>query len=150
MLDVWSTPYNWTTATTNGIAFGVNNMIYQVGGYDSNFTAVATMNSLNLDTGIWDYNLPKMAVPRGDIALAVLNGEYYVVGGWHYYNLNSTLNTCNYPLPLLESFNLTTMTWTTRAPMTLARGDVAMGVLGDKIFAIAGETYENYTSDPTW
>ena len=150
MLDVWSTPFNWTTATTNGIAFGVNNTIYQVGGYDSNFNAVDTMNALDLDTGVWNYSLPKMSVPRGDIELAVVNGEYYVMGGWHYYNLNTTLNTCNYPLSLMESFNLTTMSWTTRPPMLLSRGDVAIGVLGDKLFAIAGETYENYTLDHTW
>lgn len=153
ILDVWSTPYNWTNPTTNGIGFGINNMVYQVGGYggpDTNYSAVATMNSLNLDTGEWNFSLPTMAVPRGDIELAIVNGEYYVLGGWHYYNRNSTLNTCNYPLSLMESFNPTTMTWTTRTPMNLARGDVAIGVLGDKLFAIAGETYANYSVDPTW
>ena len=45
----------------------------------------------------------------------------------------------NSALKTVESYNVDSNVWTTRPDMMYARGDLAVGVIGNSLFAIAGE-----------
>lgn len=124
---------NSTAPVSDGGAFSYDGKIYIVGGYDAQYAQVSTLYSIDPSTTPWtvDMSLPSMSTGRGDISLQLFKGEFYVIGGW-----NSAFTEA---LATVESFNPRTKTWTTRPSMLYARGDLAVGVMGNSLFAIAGE-----------
>lgn len=79
-----------------------------------------------------------MNVGRGDISLVSFGeSKVYVLGGFVASNFCNASN-------VMESYDVSTNTWTIEKSMIYARGDAAAGTMGNNIFAIAGET-----KDPT-
>ena len=149
-IDVLDTLTNkWTTFTagqtdaaqlignaspvSDGGAFSYGGKIYIVGGYTQTYSLISYLYSIDPSTSPWtvDLTLPPMSTARGDISVQLFKSEFYVIGGW-----NSGFNEA---LATVESFNPRTKTWTTRPSMLYARGDLAVGVMGNSLFAIAGE-----------
>eukprot|EP01035_Chromulina_nebulosa_P020894 gene20894-27084_t len=134
LTDSWSTPFNWTEATSDAVAFGSGDLLYLAGGYSKNYSTFGRLQSVNVNTGEWNSNYPYMKVGRGDIRVASIDHiNYYVIGGF------VADNFC-VPSNVVESYNIETNTWTTKSSLLYARGDVSVGTIGDNIFAIGGET----------
>jgi len=60
---------------------------------------------------------------------------HYVVGGFG-------SHTCD-PVKTVESYDVAGDKWVTRTDLQIGRGDLALGVINDHMFAIAGETKDN-------
>lgn len=132
--DMWTTPFHWPQATSDPVAFAVNDLLYVAGGYDNAYNTYGNLSSLNVTNGHWDYDYPAMPTGRGDIRVETLDKiNFYVIGGF------SAPNFC-VPSAAVEVYNVKTRKWRAVSPMLVPRGDVSVGVLGDNIFAIGGET----------
>ncbi len=139
--NTWSTPFDWANATSDGVAFGANNTLFLVGGYDAYYNTMPTLTSLNILTGEWDFSLPPMKHGRGDIGLGTQpGGNFYVLGGW---DAAVDPTFCN-ASTAVEMYNVANNSWTEVPHMLYGRGDLAVGMMGENVFAIAGET-----KDPT-
>eukprot|EP01041_Mallomonas_annulata_P013639 gene13639-28960_t len=149
LTNSWLTPLQWTKAVSDGTAFNVDSKIYLVGGYEQNYnqSSIATdsrgsdaLVSFDTITKSWDYTLPRMPTGRGDVGGEKLGDRFYVLGGWDYYFLHAKST--------VESYHIPTKTWRKETDMLFGRSDMATAVMGDKLFAIAGET-TNGTFDPS-
>jgi hypothetical protein len=81
----------------------------------------------------WTVKAP-MPTPRYLVAGAVINGQFYVVGG-----VNAV--TGGPPLSTLEVYNPVTDSWsTTNAPMPTPRAELAAAELGGHLYVIGGFT----------
>jgi hypothetical protein len=140
--DTWTSPFYWNNATSDGAAFAVGNLLYLVGGYDYFYSETAGyLTTIDVTTGVFNQNLPKMNVGRGDIAVASYNQvHFYVLGGW------AVPNFCN-ASKVIEVFDSVNNTWATVSPMLYGVGDIAAGAVGKNIFSMAGETKDK--NDPT-
>lgn len=145
----WLSAFTWFNATSDGSAFTDDISIYLVGGYDANYAPLASLTQYIPSSSQWNYALPSMAFPRGDLgAIAVpknykdasLGFEYYVIGGFAY-------DICN-PLSVVETYDSNSQTWTTRIDLNEERADMALGVLDGFLFTVAGET-KDHTCDST-
>ena len=70
-----------------------------------------------------------MQTLRGGIAVGVVNGKIYVIGGG--------VNAAN-PLSLVEEYDAVANTWTRKADMPTARGFHSASVVNGKIYVIGG------------
>lgn len=149
--DKWLTPIIWNNASSDLGAFSYESSIYVIGGYDANYAPLTTLTKYTPDTNIWDYNLPPMANARGDLgAISVPKNKkdindgsnIFVVGGFAY-------SICN-PLSVVETFDPSTNTWTSRESLLLPRADLALGLLQGLLFTIAGETKDSNCNDTTY
>lgn len=144
--DSWSLAFHWPNATSDGGAFGYGDSLYLVGGYDQIYNSLATLTAIDVTSGVISTNLPSMKYGRGDIAVQQYDSNtFYVIGGW------SDTDWCN-ASAIVELFNFTygpydtipsgqaIGTWYDVPDMIYGRGDLAVGIMGDAIFAIAGET----------
>lgn len=66
---------------------------------------------------------------RRDLAVGVVNGKLYAMGGWHY-DIG--------PLDWVDAYDPVTNTWTSEASMPTAREDSAVGVVSGTLFALGG------------
>ena len=129
--------FKWNDATSDGVAFSYQSRyFFIVGGYNKNYTSMATLTRYDTTTGNITIMTP-MHVGRGDTGLAMLGDNAIVLGGW-----NSTVGFCQ-PMTAAESYSPSTNTWTTLASMSYGRGDLAVVAMGGHIFAIAGETKQS-------
>ena len=118
--------------TSDGGAFSKGGLVYLVGGYDAYYNQSSYLYSIDFTQPVWNVTrLAPMPTGRGDISVQLFKGEYYVLGGW-----NSFFNEA---VKVVESYNVETNTWTVRPDMLYERGDLAVGVMGNSLFAIAGE-----------
>lgn len=132
--DTWTTAIaNFAEASSDGAAFTVGSDIYVISGYDQTYsTAQGTLIKID-SSSLSKITLAPMSTSRGDFSIVKLHGIVYVVGGWKFDDF------CT-PSRVVEAYNPSTNTWTTKTPMILGRGDFALGVMGGHIFAIGGET----------
>lgn len=150
--DKWlETPIIWKNASSDSGAFSYDNSIYVIGGYDSNYAPLSTLTKYTPDTNIWNYNLPSMAYARGDLgAISVpknnkdinAGSNIFVVGGFAY-------SICK-PLSVVETFDPSINTWTTRSSLNSSRADMALGLIQGLLFTIAGETKDKTCDDATY
>jgi len=141
LTDTWELFVDWANATSDGVAFGFGDLLYIVGGYDQVYNSQATMTVINTTTGDFlpagDY--PEMAYPRGDTQIAKLaDDEFYVVGGWDSFSADGFC----YPSHDVEKYTVSSNTWMTMDMMSYGRGDLAMGVIDNQLFAVGGEQKE--------
>ena len=146
--NTWaSTPYIWAAAVSDLGAFTSGSFIYIVGGWNAGYTPVATLTKYDPATN----NVTALAVMpgggRGDIGVISVpdhskGHRHYAVGGF-------SADTCN-PLTTTEEYDIGTSEWITRKPLALARGDLALGVINDHMFAIAGETKDTDCNSTTF
>lgn len=133
--NTWTTVFTSNSLiTSDAVAFTVGTNIYQVGGYDSGYTPLATV--VIFDTvAKTASNGPSAAVGRGDTQIVYYEGEHYVLGGFG-------TDFCK-PLKTVESYSETSGEWTTCTDLIYGRGDMAAAVMGGYVFAIAGETKDS-------
>jgi len=72
-----------------------------------------------------------MPTPRAGLAVGVVNGILYAVGG-------NTLSNNPVNLSIVQAYNPATNAWTTMSPMPTARSGLAVGVVNGILYAIGG------------
>lgn len=117
--------------------------IYVAGGYGTRGgpdTPVATDSMLCYMAGEWIDTAPSGAklaplkVARHSFGSAVLNGKWYVAGG---------MDAAGQPLGSVEEYDPSTNTWTLKAAMPTARVHLALGAIGNRLFAMGGYDAQN-------
>jgi N-acetylneuraminic acid mutarotase len=127
----WTTKASMPTARS-GLAVGVvNGILYAVGGNDTCCTLnrrISTLEAYDPSTNTWTTKAP-MPTSRMDLAVGVVNGILYAVGG---------LGTGSY-LVTIESYDPSTNTWTTKASMSTERYGLSIGVINGILYAVGGD-----------
>eukprot|EP01038_Epipyxis_sp_PR26KG_P008024 gene8024-10873_t len=142
--DKWSVAFEWPNATSDGIAFGVDDILYIVGGYLADYSSPGLITAINVTSGEFNSSLAKMPYGAGDIAGAQISGNgFYVIGGW-----SATLsnNFCT-PLKSVQYYSIENNSWSIVDSLNYGRGDLAIGTIENKIFAVGGEKKDS--SDTT-
>jgi N-acetylneuraminic acid mutarotase len=70
-----------------------------------------------------------MPTARGNLAIGVINGILYAVGG---------TNGNGFPLNTVEAYDLATNTWAAKADMPTPRTYLAAGVINGMLYAVGG------------
>jgi hypothetical protein len=139
----WTSSLTWNNASSDGGAFSHGDSIYLIGGYDADYIPLATLTRFSPETNVWN-TLPPMTYPRGDLgAIAVPKDRKDTSKGYTYYVIGGFADDICSPLPVVETYDPDTVTWTTRVDLRLGRADMALGVLDGFLFTIAGETKDS-------
>ncbi|HEY5094273.1 MAG TPA: kelch repeat-containing protein [Candidatus Eremiobacteraceae bacterium] len=77
--------------------------------------------------GSWTTKAPMLTAREG-LAVGVLNGILYAVGGF----------SSDGPLNTVEAYNPATDTWTTKTPLPSTRWQLAASVIGDRLYVVGG------------
>jgi hypothetical protein len=113
-------------------AAGVNGLLYVVGGSSESRTDLATyfatVEAFDPTTNTWAAKAP-MPTAREHLAVAVVNGVLYAMGGMPAYS--QTTNA-------VEAYDPVTNRWTTKAPMPTACYGLGAGVVNGLIVAWGG------------
>lgn len=136
--NLWETVATWDTATSDGAAFSYNSKLYLVGGWNADYSLAETaLVSLNVDTLVWDMSHAAMPFGVGDIVATPFGGinTFYVLGGWTHDDFCA-------PKAYVQVYDAPTNKWTVQTPLELPRGDMAVGVMDNSLFAIGGEKKE--------
>jgi len=116
-----------------GLAVGVvNGILYAVGGSccdpGENANILSTVESYDPSTNMWTARAP-IPTPRVGLAVGVVNGILYAVGG---------LSKGKGPISTVEAYDPTRNMWTARTPMPTARYRLAVGVVNEILYAVGG------------
>jgi hypothetical protein len=118
----------------------IGGLIYVVGGVTHGIgdsTVVATVQAYNPATGTWSTKAP-MPAPRADMAVAVVDGILYAIGGWVVPPPGD--GPCAYTsVGTVEAYNPVTDTWTARASMPTARALLGAGTVNGIVYAMGGQ-----------
>lgn len=111
------------------------NTVYLVGGYNQTYYAFDQVTVVNMLDIIPSYSDgPSLISGRGDIDVAVVDGDAYVSGGFtHEDSYASPHNT-------VEKYSMSTGMWTDVSSLNDERGDKQLVALGGKVYAIGGES----------
>jgi N-acetylneuraminic acid mutarotase len=136
--DTWVTKASMPTART-GLAVGViNGILYAVGGNApvgvGGVHVLSTVEAYDPATNTWSTKAP-MPTPRDGLAVAVVNGILYAIGG--------DVSVFGAALNKVEAYDPVTNTWTTKTPLPIARAWISAGVLANKIYIAGGRTGGN-------
>lgn len=143
--SVWVTlSKSWIHASSDLGVFtdeeSINGHVYLVGGYDVNYAPLSTLYKFTPSELLLE-SLSPMRYERGDLgAISVPvsvekgNKAYnnYVIGGF-------AQDICE-PLATVEKYDIATDRWTTVAPLSQARADMALSFIDNHVFVIGGET----------
>jgi len=111
----------------------MDDKIYVAGGFADRATgdsgaSLSSMDVYDVAADTWASG-PELAVPRGDLAMAAVDGKLYAIGGYdHNYNAMATN----------EVLQPGATAWATAAPMPTAKGDLQAAVLGSKVYVPGG------------
>lgn len=142
---VWTPKASMTTARSSLASAVVGGSIYVMGGinYDINTTNgwLATNEAYNPVTNVWTPRAA-MTTARQGLSAAAVNGVIYALGGD---NVTSTCSTCNgfKPLATNEAYDVAGNSWSTKAPMAIARERFATAVVNGIVYAIGGMVVDN-------
>jgi N-acetylneuraminic acid mutarotase len=136
----WATLAPMPTARYELGAGAVNGILYTVGGDVGH--PVSTVEAYDPVANAWTTKAP-MPTARKSLRVGVVNGTVYAIGG---YNV-ATQNTVG--LATVEAYDPVANTWSTKAPMSTARWDLAVAVANGKIYAIGGQQVDTSGFDPT-
>jgi N-acetylneuraminic acid mutarotase len=92
----------------------------------------STIGGVSAKGGKWSVKAP-IPNPRPGLAVGVVNGILYAVGGDR-----GRGDVADRYLTLVEAYNPVTNSWTTKAPMPTGRWGVAVGVLKGTLYAVGG------------
>lgn len=141
--NTWSTGPSYPTGIGSASSAVVKNILYVFGG---------TSDGVNPTNAVWAYN-PKTkawtaaaAMPTArwasDAVVEKKTNIIYVIGG----DINASGNG---NIATVESYNPATNTWTEEAPMLVARGQAAAGLIGTTIVVADGATNGQGTTGDT-
>src|SRR3972149_24677 len=85
----------------------------------------------NQGCGSWTSKSP-MPTARDHLAIGVVNGKIYAIGGRIHGNYGKNLN-------VNEMYNTTTDKWENKSPLPTKRSGVAASVVGSEIYVFGGE-----------
>lgn len=129
--DTWSTNAPMPTSRFWFSVGVVNNKIYAIGGEvrgsePGEDATVGIVEEYDPLTDSWTTKA-SMPTPRAGLAVGVVDGKIYAIGGKDIHHVNTT-----------EMYDPETDTWSTKTPMPTGRGELAVGVVSGKIYAIGG------------
>ncbi len=108
--------------------------IYAAGGLNTGNSCqpVSSVEEFDVDQGQWT-SIASLPTSRWGAGAATIDGKLYVVGGSH---------KCPHiiidPVSVNESYDPTTQSWSSHAPMPTARWGHVVAALGGKLYAIGG------------
>jgi len=130
--NVWTAKAPMPTPR-GGHAVGVaKGTLYAVGGWGTTTGPTGLVEAYDPTTNTWTTKTP-MPSPRVALGVGVVDGILYAVGG-----------ACCNPghgsriLGIVEAYDPTTNTWTTKAPMLTPRYYLAVGVANQILYAVGG------------
>mmetsp|Transcript_5871 Transcript_5871/g.9253 ORF Transcript_5871/g.9253 Transcript_5871/m.9253 type:complete len:423 (+) Transcript_5871:36-1304(+) len=140
----WSTPTSIPAErqSSDFTAFSTkDHLVYLIGGYTQDYEALdlVTVVDMSDPDNISYSDGPNLRAKRGDIDVAVVNGDVYVSGGFTHENDYAT------PLNSVEKFNAETQTWSNVDSLNEERGDKQLVALNGKVYAIGGESKVDVT-----
>ena len=130
--DTWTSKASMPTARGALATSVVNEKIYAVGG-DNSLELRIVVEEYDPATNTWARKT-EMPTPKVFPSAATVNGRLYVFGG-------SPNPFPNDPVvAIVEEFDPTSNTWTSRADMPTARAFLATSTVNEKVYAIGGFT----------
>ena len=138
--NAWTTKASMPTARQTAAAGVINGVLYVVGGSDATSSTASKRANEAYDpvTDTWVAKAPD-PIQNGagqGVAYAgagVIAGKLYVVGG------EGTCGPC-IPTSVLEVYDPSTDTWSSKAPMPTARAELTAGVVNGILYVIGGRT----------
>jgi N-acetylneuraminic acid mutarotase len=141
LTDTWSKKADMPTARIFFSASVVDGKIYAIGGVLVTKAGLSTVEAYDPATDTWTTKTP-MPTARHAHASAVVDGKIYVIGGGPDGGANHAGPD---GLSVVEAYDPTTDTWTTKADIPAPRGLLSASAVDGKIYAIGGKTT---TKDP--
>ncbi|MCO5558204.1 hypothetical protein L7F22_011783 [Adiantum nelumboides] len=138
--NAWSQLSDMPTPRGDLMCVSLNGEVYVLGGYydptgDRPNSFSAKMESFNPKTGLWTTR-PDLLTPRGDAAVAVLEGSrIMLVGGEGHYRKDDGYK---YPKHVNEVYYASDSTWVQKAMITTARFRAAAATAGGLTFVFGG------------
>lgn len=140
--NAWSALAPMSVTRSGFAAIALNGLIYAIGGTgpSSNLASgnLATVEAYDPTTNTWTTKFP-MPTPRQGLALAVVNGQIYAIGG------KDPTQAAN-GLSAVEVYDPASDAWTRKAPMPTPRWGLGAAVLNGQIYAIGGRALLNLAS----
>jgi N-acetylneuraminic acid mutarotase len=127
----WTPRASMATSRTGLGATAGNGTLYAVGGTHAAVGDEAALEAYSPGTNTWTTKA-SMPTPRAGLGVSALNGIIYAVGG-----SSNTLGTIS-AVATVESYDPSTDTWTTQAPLPATRADLATTVSGGLLYAAGG------------
>jgi N-acetylneuraminic acid mutarotase len=109
----------------------LNGRVFVIGGFGAGSEAVPTVEVYDPATDRWETRAP-LPAPTHHTAAAVIDGRLFVVGGYSGGRVSWT------PLRTVYEYDETRNSWSTRAPLRLARGGLAVATVGGRLHAVGG------------
>jgi len=110
----------------------IEGILYAVGGSHvlpaSDHFYLDSVEAFDPSANTWTTRKP-MLTARDGLAVGVVNGILYAVGGYN--------NQYRY-IPTVEAYDPSTNTWSTRAPLPTSRAELAAGVVNGPLYAVGG------------
>ena len=130
----WSPAPDLNTEHKDGCMASTGDAVYMIGGWTGSWVGSKSVEKLARGGNAWQ-TMADLPAARGDCAAAGLNGKVYVAGGYDSATFDHGVGFKNN----LYVYDPATNTWTEKAPMNYARGDLQLVVKGDSLLAIGGE-----------
>ena len=130
----WSPAPGLNTEHKDGCMASTGDAVYMIGGWTGSWVGSKSVEKLARGGNAWQ-TMADLPAARGDCAAAGLNGKVYVAGGYDSATFDHGVGFKNN----LYVYDPATNTWTEKAPMNYARGDLQLVVKGDSLLAIGGE-----------
>ena len=137
--DAWSEVAQMSDNRPRLAAGVVDGKLYAVGGWQRS-KILSTVEVYDPATDTW---APKasMSTPRSSLAAGVVDGKLYAVGGF------VSVGSVGRMTSTTEMYDPSTSAWKTMAPMPTARRNMAVGVMGGKLYAVGGDSDEEHSLD---
>jgi N-acetylneuraminic acid mutarotase len=131
--DTWTSVAPMPTARESLAACAVDGKIYVFGGFQGSADfAIDTHERYDALTNSWS-TMPPMPTAREEPEAAVVDGKCYLIGGRVANLINSARS-----LDVVEVYDPTTNSWSTRAPMLSPRYAHSVAVVDGKIYVMGG------------
>ena len=134
----WVAEPSMTTGVVAPVAGAVNGTLFTFGGFvvsGGNLQSIPSVQAYDPVTKGWTLRAP-MPTPRFDFGVGVVNGVLYTVGG---FSVNEVSHTVVAGSSVVEVFDPSTDSWTTRAPMPTPRYGASVAVVNGVLYALGGQ-----------
>jgi hypothetical protein len=134
--NIWREKSSMATGRTRlGLAGASNGKLYAAGGAILGDPALKAMEEYDPTTDIWTTKAPMPTARKALRLAAAIDGRLYAVGGG-----DSNVEDTEFPVfGTVEAYDPVTDTWTTRAPMQIARKGFGLAAANNgKLYAVGG------------